>query len=98
MAESRPDHRQMRRRSATSARSRQLWCPTCRSAYTDPWTHPCGRSDPEPTDTQVRAWCETLATLEPLGMTPMVPAPIARVLLTQCPELIEWVSRHGGVR
>ena len=89
----------LRGRREASERLQPLWCPECRSTYADPWSHTCGIHASAPRD--LDAWEDTLATLSHLGLTPMVPAEVARCIWRRggrSLRLISRVSEHGGIQ
>lgn len=89
----------LKTRRATSERLQPLWCPECRSTYTDPWAHTCGLVSATPRD--LDAWEDTLAALSGIGLTPMVPAEVARGLWSRGGDSLRLMSRvaqRGGIQ
>lgn len=88
------------RRARAAERVVPLFCPDCRSTYSDPWHHLCGVFAAEPSEAAVDAWAETIGALMGLHLTPVVPAPVARVLWRRGGrdrDLVAAVAGNGGV-
>ncbi len=90
----------LRRRARAAERVAPLFCPDCRTTYADPWQHLCALFAVEPSEAAVDAWAEAISALMGLNVTPIVPAPVARVLWRRggpCRQLVAEVAGRGGV-
>lgn len=72
-------------------------CPTCGEGVVDPWPHRC---ENDSSLAAVDAWAHTVDALLAAGLTPMLPAPVARALWRRGGsdrDLAALVADRGGV-
>jgi hypothetical protein len=88
----------LRRRANALSHLAIVECPTCGIGTADPWTHRC--ADTQPSQAGLDAWALAADALLAVGLTPIVPAHVARELWRRGGEDREraaFIAGRGGV-